>query len=158
MESKEQVERLFKYYHEIKQNLNLLGHQIANFSGVNEEEVIASLNFASPQGERVQTSNISNKPARIASIYRDVADRESEEILRGMIRQHYTQKLELDMFEYSISLLEPSVSEMITDMVIHGVAWETLEDKYHISRSTLGRYRRKAIQDIARMLEFRQVS
>lgn len=157
MEIKEQVERIFKYYHEIKQNLDILEHQIANFYGVNDEEVIAGLNFAAPQGERVQTSNISDKPARIASIYRDVADRESEEILRGMIRQHYTQKLELDMFEYCITLLDPKLSEVITDMVVNKMQWDVMSNKYHVSQATLGRYRKKAISDITRMFGFRQV-
>ncbi len=157
MENKEQVERLFKYYREIKQNLNILGHQIANFYGVNDEEVIAGLNFSAPQGERVQTSNISDKPARIASIYRDVADRESEEILRGMIRQHYTQKLELDMFEYCITLLDPRLSSIITDMVINGMTWDEMGEKYFVSQSMLSKYRKKAIKEITRMFGVREV-
>lgn len=157
MENKEQVERLIKYYHVIKQNLEILKYQIENFYGVSYEEVITALNFAAPEGERVQNNTISDKPARIAPIYRDLADNESEKILREMVKQYYTQKTELDLFEYSITLLEPRLSAIIKDMAIYKLTWDVMQNKYNVSRPMLLKYRRKAIGEITRMFEFRQV-
>ena len=54
----QRVERMIKDYPSMVMERDCLRHQLANFRGVTEEEIIDSMNFSSPQGERVQTSNI----------------------------------------------------------------------------------------------------
>ena len=75
----------------------------------------------------------------------------------GMLKRYQSEKRELDVFEYCITLLEPRLSEVMTDMVINGIAWDVIQDKYNISRTTLARYRKKAVEDITKMLEFGRV-
>lgn len=154
MDMKTKVTRLLKSHREIKQNLDILQFQIAHFSGLNNDEVITALTFSSPEGEYVKNSNISDKSGRIALMYQALADSEGEELLKGMIRRYQSEKHELDVFEYCITLLEPKLAEVLTDMVINRMAWEELQTKYNISQTTLARYRKKAAGEITKMLEF----
>ena len=71
-----------------------------------------------------------------------------------MIKVYQAQKRELDVFEHCVTLLEPKLSVIITDMVIKKMPWDEIQDKHNISRTTLVRYRKKAIADIAKMLEY----
>jgi hypothetical protein len=153
--NKDRVDRLAKYYHEYKKNLEILHHQIENFAGESCDDVIAALNYQTPEGERVTNSGIANKPARIASIYQSVTDIESGEILRGMLKQYYSLKSDLELFEYCIKTLEPKLSGIITDMIINRVRWDDIEEKYSITRPILGKYRKKGLADIATMFDLR---
>ena len=75
----ERIEKIIKEYHRMKKERNCLEHQIRNFRGISEKEMIDSMNFHSPEGERVQTSNISNKPASIALNYHEKMERINQE-------------------------------------------------------------------------------
>jgi len=154
MDTKERVKRLLKGHREIKQNLDILWFQIENFSGLSDDEAITALTFSSPDGEYVQNSNISDKSGRIALMYQVLADSEGKELLMGMIKRYQSEKRELDVFEYCITLLEPRLSEVITDMIINKLAWDEIQNKYNLSQTTLARYRKKAAGDITKMLEF----
>jgi len=158
MDTKERVKQLFKGHREIKQNLCVRQFQISNFSGLGDDEVIAALTFSSPDGEYVQNSNISDKSGRIALMYKNIADSEGMELLRSMVKTYQAQKRELDVFEHCITLLEPKLSEIITDMVIMKMPWNEIQAKHNISRTTLVRYRKKAVVDITKMLEYGMVN
>ncbi|WP_053006389.1 hypothetical protein [Desulfosporosinus acididurans] len=153
METRKKVERLFKYYPEAKQNLEILKFQIGSYAGADEDEVIESLTYTVPEGERVSNSNISDKSSRIALIYKDIADHESQEQLQDMLKRYYLQKNELDVFEYSIKLLEPRLSRIITDIVINKMTWMEVSEKYYVSVNTVAEWRKKAIRQLTKMLE-----
>lgn len=154
MEMKEHVEQLLKNYREYKQSLDLMGYQISSFKGVSYDEGIAGLNFTNPEGERVQNNNVSDKSGRIALMYRDIVDKQNEEILSGILKQYYDQKNELDTLDYCITHLEPRLSEVITDMFINRMSWSDMCDKYYVSQPMICKYRKKAVAEIAKMLEF----
>ena len=48
----ERIEKIIKEYHRMKKERNCLEHQIRNFRGISEKEMIDSMNFHSPEGER----------------------------------------------------------------------------------------------------------
>jgi len=158
VDTREWLKRLFKSHREIKQDLGVRRFQISHFSGLGDNEVITALTFSSPDGEYVQNSNITDKSGRIAIMYKTFADSENMELLREMVRQYEKQKRELDAFERCIKLLEPRLSEVITDMVINRMPWDELQSKYQVSRATLKRYRKKAVDDICKMFEFEKVA
>jgi hypothetical protein len=153
LETRKKVERLFKYYQEAKQSLGILKFQIANFTGESDEDVIESLNYAMPLGERVSTSTIADKSARIALMYRDVANKQSQELLKGMVRRYLIQKNDIELFEYCITLLEPRLSSIITDMVINKMTWQNTAEKYYVSTRMIGKYRLNAIRQIAQFMD-----
>lgn len=153
METKERVEWLLKSYHEMKRNLENLKLEIEHFSGLSYDQVIESLTFSAPVGERVQTSNVSDKSSRIALIYRDVAEGQNDQILRGLLEQFYAQKTELDMLEYRIKLLEPRLSAVVWDMFISGLTWSELCCKYAVSHTMIGNYRKKGIKELSKFYD-----
>ena len=146
---KQRVEWLLKNYHEIKRHLDRLNYEIKRFTGLSYEQVIETMNYAAPEGERVQTSNISDKSGRLALSYRDYADQLNSDVM-GLAKEYHAQKDEMDILDYCIQLLEPSLSEIITDMYIERMTWDEMCNKYHISQRTLGRYRKVSIAQIAK--------
>ena len=69
------LERMLKNYPAMVRERDSIAHQIAHFKGLNAEEVIESMYTAHSDGERVQTSNLSDKTAQIAMNYQDKMER-----------------------------------------------------------------------------------
>lgn len=155
MDTKEHVEYLLKNYHEIKRNLDRLNFEIERFSGLSYDKVIESLNFTTPEGERVQSSSVSDKSSRIALSYREYADKLNGDVMT-LAWQYHIERSEMDVLEYCITLLEPRLSEVITDMFINRMTWTELCNKYYVSVAMIGKYRKKGISEICRMYDMRQ--
>lgn len=153
MDTRTKVEGMFMSYHDLRQSLDLLAFRIGHFSGLSVDRVIEELTFTSPDGERVSTSGVSDKTSKIAIIFRGVTDDHNEELIQELTRRYHAQKGELELLEYCISLLEKELSNVIVDMVINGLGGDQLNSKYNLSKTTLGRYRRKAIRDVTKMFE-----
>ena len=145
------VEHLLKTYHDIKRSLDRLNFEIDSFHGLGYTEAITALTFINPDGERVQSSGVSDKTSRIALAYRESTDKLNCDDVLALILKYDTQKREMDVLEYCITLLEPSLSEIITDMFINKMTWDEMCHKYHISQRTLGRYRKSGITQIAEL-------
>jgi len=71
------------------------------------------------------------------------------------LKQYYSLKSDLDLFEYCIRMLEPKLSGIITDMIINRVRWDDIEEKYSTNRPMLGKYRKKALAAITTMFNLR---
>ncbi len=153
MDSKTMVEDLLKNYRSMRRNLENLKLEIEHFTGQSYDQVIEELTFAAPVGERVQNNNVSDKSSRIALIYRNVADGQNQEILQALYERFCAQKMELDMLEYRIKLLEPKLSEVMWDMFVHGLSWSQLCDKYSVSHTMIGKYRKKGIVELAKLYD-----
>lgn len=46
--------KMFKDYPKMKQELTVLEFKLRDFKGISREDIIESMNFSRPQGERVQ--------------------------------------------------------------------------------------------------------
>ena len=156
METKEHVEHLLKNYHEIKRDLDILNFEIERFTGLSYSEVITALTFTNPDGERVRNNNVSDKTARIALAYRESTDKINCDDVLALVLKYNTQKREMDMLDYCITLLEPRLSKVITDMVISRLTWKETSGKYNVSQVMLGKYRKKAIVEIVKMFGVRE--
>jgi len=156
MDTKEHVEHLLKTYHDIKRSLDRLNFEIETFRGLGYTEAITALTFISPDGERVQSSGISDKTSRIALSYRESTDKLNCDDVLALILKYDTQKREMDVLEYCISLLEPRLSGVITDMFINKMTWDEMCDKYYVSRNMLSKYRKTGIIQIANMFSVKQ--
>ena len=65
------VEKLLKAYPEMLQKRDCLANQLAHFKGLSAEDVIDSMMTPRVEGERVRSSNLSDKTAQIALEYRE---------------------------------------------------------------------------------------
>lgn len=55
---------------------------------------------------------------------------------------------EIEFFRAAVSSLSGVLPHFINDMVFVGLTWDELADKYHISRTMVVKYRKKAIVEL----------
>lgn len=140
-----QLERILKDYRQMVLERDSLKHQLAHFKGLTAEEVIESMYTPRMDGERVQTSNISDKTAQIAMTYQERMDRINREWYEHLERKLRMLNDEISFFESSLDTLPEHLSRLMKDMVVEGQTWDMLEITHKIGRTTIHRYRRKAI-------------
>ena len=135
-------------YQQMVMKRTCLENQIKNFRGITEEEMIDSLQFSQPDGERVQTSGVSDKTARIAVSYRNKMNIINKEWQEHLEKKNAVIVEELIFFESAVLSLSGILPEFISDMVMKGVSWDELANKYHISRTMVAKNRKKAIREL----------
>lgn len=150
---RERIETLIRDYPKNKMQLKCLEHQIRHFRGITETEMIDSMQFAQPEGERVQTSGVSDKTARIALNYRERMESINKEWYQHLEKQYLSLAEEVGFFESAVKALQGKPGEIMQDMVFCQMSWDDLADKHYVSRRTIGRYRQKAIDDLVVLYE-----
>lgn len=146
---KEKIEKLFQDYPKMKAELERLNIEIRDFQGITPEEAIESMHFAQPEGERVQKSDVSDSTGRIALSYRAHTEHINREWLGHLIQKRALLTDELRVFESSIRTLNPLYAAIVEDMVLGQMRWDDLEQKYHVCRMSLSRYRKRAVAEMA---------
>jgi len=147
------LERMLKEYPQMVLERNTLKHQLAHFKGLTAEEVIESMYTPRMDGERVQTSNISDKTAQIAMTYQERMDRINREWYEYLERRLMILNDDIVFFENALAALPSPYSEIMQDMILHQVVWDALEVKYSVCRMTLNRYRKKALNDLSQLYD-----
>lgn len=61
----ERIEKIIKEYHRMKKERNCLEHQIRNFKGISEKEMIDSMNFHSPEANGFRPAIFPISPPRL---------------------------------------------------------------------------------------------
>ena len=150
---RERIEALIRDYQKNKMELKCLEHQIRNFRGISENEMIDTMYFTQPEGERVQTSGVSDKTAKIAMSYRERMDAMNEEWYQHLEKQYFALAEEISFFESAVKALPGKMGEIMQDMIFSQASWDELADKHFVSRRTIGRYRQKAIDDLVVLYE-----
>lgn len=142
------VEAILKSYPEMVQKRNCLAYQIAHFKGLSAEEVIESMYTPRQDGERVQTSTISDKTAQIAMVYQERRERLNREWYEYLEAQLKALNDELLFFEAALDSLSGRLPCIMRDMVIDHLTWNELAQKYYVSQRMIGKYRKKAIAEL----------
>lgn len=140
-----QLERVLKNYRQMILERDSLMRQLADFKGVSADEVIESMYTPRMDGERVQSGNMSDKTAQIAMTYQEKMERINREWYEHLERKLRLLQDAIRFFENSLDILPEHLSRLMKDMVIGGQTWDTLEITQHVGRTTIHRYRRKAI-------------
>lgn len=96
----------------------------------------------------MQTSGVSDKTARIAVSYKDKVNSINKEWQDHLEKKHAVIVEELIFFESAVLSLSGILPKFISDMVIKGLSWDNLADKYHISRTMVAKNRKKAIREL----------
>lgn len=142
------VEKLFKEYDKWKKDMKFLEFELSRFQGVPYDDVIESLCFSNPQEERVQNSSISDKTGKTALIYRQVKERMDDEWFEFLLERYQSLKEQTDFFEYAVEQLSGRLPEVIRDMVMEKMSWQELMIKYRVSHAMIGKYRKKALEEL----------
>lgn len=142
------VEKLFKDYDKWKKDMKFLEFELSRFQGVPYDDVIESLCFSNPQEDRVQNSSISDKTGKTALIYRQVKERMDDEWFEFLLERYQSLKEQTDFFEYAVEQLSGRLPEVIRDMVMEKMSWQELMIKYRVSHAMIGKYRKKALEEL----------
>jgi len=149
------LERVLKEYPHLILERNSLKQQLIHFKGLTAEEVIESMFTPQMEGERVQTSTISDKTATIALTYQERMDRLNREWYEHIERKHAELDEEIKFFESSLDSISESFRSLMKDMLLKGCTWDYLEGAYHVCRMTIMRYRKKALAELSEIYDKR---
>ena len=154
---KEQIEKLIQSYPQMKAEMERLSIEIRDFQGISPEEVIESMHFVQPEGERVQKSDISDSTGRIALTFRARAERINREWLGHLIEKRAFLTSEVRYFETAIRTLNPLYAGIMADMVLGKMRWDDLQTKYGVSRMSIARYKKRAVAELDKLYEDRNL-
>lgn len=109
------AEVMMKEYKNMKKELTVTEFQLRQFQGVSEQDMIDSMLYSHQEGERVQTSTLSDKTANIAIKYKAAMERENDEWYDFLFHRYMFLKEELDFFEHAVNGLDERHRSIITD-------------------------------------------
>ena len=141
----ERVEYIMRNYDTMRRDLAVLESELDNFRGITPQEVLDTMQFSHPTGDRVQTSNVSDKTCTIAINYRDRLEQINRDWLKHLADEYTSLKEELDFFDTAVSGYLPG---LIHDLVVERETWDMVMGKYHICRKTVANARKKAIAEL----------
>lgn len=147
------IEKLLKEYPQMVQTRNCLAYQLAHFKGLTAEEVIESMYTPRQDGERVQTSNLSDKTAQIALDYQTRREQMNREWYSQMEQELCRLNDEVVFLESALRSLPGTLSAVMWDIVVEQMKWDAVENKHAISHTTLYRQRRRAISELDKLYE-----
>lgn len=151
----ERVETIMRDYSIMRRDLAVVEKELENFKGITSQEVLDSMQYSRPEGDRVQTSNVSDKTCSIAINYKARLEQINHDWLVHLADEYMTLKDELDFFENAVSQLSGYLPDLIRDLVIQRETWDTVMQKYHICRKTVSNARKKAIAELDALYEQR---
>lgn len=150
------AEAMFKEYMTMKKELSVLQFQMSQFKGVDENDLILSMQFSHPEGgDRVQTSNISDKTASVAMNYRQIMERENDEWFDFLFNRYRYVSEEVAFFESSVATLPGNLGGVILDLVGGELTWENIAMKYHVTTAMVAKYKKKALKELEAVYELR---
>ena len=150
------AEAMFKEYGTMKKELEILKFQMSQFKGMDENDLILSMQFSNPEeGERVQTSGISDKTASAAMNYRKIMEWENDEWFDFLWSRYRYVSEEISFFENSVAALPGNLSGVMRDLVIGELTWENIAMKYHVTTAMIAKYKKKALCELEAMYELR---
>lgn len=143
------AEEMFEKYHKMKEELSIVTFQLAHFKGVDEDDLIEALSLSHPNGEEaVQTSNTSDKTARIAYCIADIVNRENDEWYQYLLKRYQELDDEICFFEHCIKRLGDKKYNIVMDILEGELTYEQIAEVNGVGRTTVCNYRRAAIDEI----------
>lgn len=149
----ERIEKLINDYPSMIREQALLANQIKNFRGLSEIDMIESMVFNAPEGERVQTSGVSQKTANVAVSYSTRILEMNQGWVKNLEMEYALITEEILFFQSAIDVLEPKLSELMKDLVIDRMQWDEIIRKHHISKTMVAKRRKKAIKELEYLYE-----
>ena len=134
------AEVMMKEYKNMKKELTVTEFQLRQFQGVSEQDMIDSMLYSHQEGERVQTSTLSDKTANIAVKYKAAMERENDEWYG---------------FEHAVNGLDERHRSIIMDLLDEDMTWDIMMERYHVSHTMIAKYRKAALKELDKQYELR---
>lgn len=149
------VEKIINEYPQMVRERDSLRKQLESCEFLSADELINAMSFSHPEGERVQSSNISDKTTKVAMEYQERLDKINSELIGPMQKRYDALDEEITFFEESVRGLPDELKKLMNALYVERVSWEEAEDCFDISRRTISRYRKIAIASLVRMYQRR---
>ena len=152
---KEYVEKMIKEYPDMKFERSCLLNQMKSLK-ITEEDVIYSMCFSHPEGERVQTSGLSDKTAKVALSFRDRQRQMEEERYNFLFEKYQHLDEEITFLEEMIADIPGEIGEIMSELVIKGDTWENVCFSHCIGTHKLSDMRKQGIKILIRAYQRRE--
>lgn len=149
------VEKIIKEYPQMVREVERLDKQIKSCEFISADELITTMVFSHPDGERVQSSDLSDKTAKIAISYQRKLDRINEELVMPMIKRKEALEEEISFFEDSVNHLPEDILEMSQAIFLDGMTWEEAESCFYTNSWGIRNCRKRAIDCLVRSYQIR---
>lgn len=133
-----------------------LKRQIETQEFLSADELICAMSFSHLEGERVQSSDMSDKTARIAMGYREKLDRINDDLMVPMQKRYDALDTEISVLETSIDELPEDMTIAMHELVIDGFSWEEVAANLYVSFTKFQKLRRAAIENLVRAYQKRE--
>lgn len=144
------VKKLLADYPEMLHRRAELKQELGDIKPFTEEDVISSMTFFQPEGERVQTSNISRKTESVALNYRDRFEKMNRKLYGSLPKDYNYVNGEITFLEESIRELPEDEYEVMSLLSLDEYTWKDVETFLAISIREIGRRRKSAINYLVR--------
>lgn len=144
----DKVDYYFENYRKEKEKLYDMEHFLENYKPISENTVIQSLVFEKNESERVSSSPSKGRGELLALTFREKMESENREYFDSNLQKYLSLKADLDFFEQSVSRLDREYQGLVKDLVFKGLTWDEVIYKHKMSRSTIARKRKLAIEVI----------
>lgn len=150
------AEDMFSEYKKMRREMSMIAYQLSHFTGISEEDIIESMTFSHPDGERVHTSGVSRKTESIALKVRELVEKENSEWYQYLFDRYQYLDKEISFFEFGIKEMGEKKADIIFELLDGDLTWDSIADQYGVSRSLLGVYRKEAIKELNKKYEMRE--
>lgn len=144
-----------EYTHMVRE-CERLKRQIETQEFLSADELICAMSFSHPEGERVQSSDMSDKTARIAMGYREKLDRINDDLMVPMQKRYDALDTEISVLETSIDELPEDMTIAMHELVIDVFSWEEVAANLYVSFTKFQKLRRAAIENLVRAYQKRE--
>ena len=145
------IEKL-KKYNQNRQRLAALRYERENFSGIDADEVISSMNFShDTAGGMALTGHVSDKTCHIALSYQDEAERQTEETRTAIAEEYRALLKEVERLDHYISLLDSQEASVICMTYMERRTNDEISGAMGVSARTVRYIRNRALDNLCEM-------
>ena len=80
-------------------------------------------------------------------------ERENDEWYGFLFHRYMFLKEELDFFEHAVNGLDERHRSIITDLLDEDMTWDIMMERYHVSHTMIGKYRKAALKELDKQYE-----
>lgn len=152
-----EAERLFMNYEVMQKEVKLLRHQLENFVGITEDEMIDTMVFGGQRDEpRVTMTKRHDRTETIALSFREKTAAANRELYQFLSDRYLKLIQDMAFFETAVKQLPEELSEFVTALVIESKTWDDVVEICHISRSSISYWKKKAIRELDIIYQLKQ--
>ena len=147
------VENIISNYQDMVKEREQISQRLKELQNefLTDRDIIEALSFSHPDDDRVQTSGTSDKTCKIALCYRDKKNKVLDDSYRYWTSRYNEINSEIETFEEAVKRLPGDLAEVMQLIVIDNNTWEQAETMLCMSRMSLHRVRKQAIDELVRI-------